>query len=142
METGEKVLGPLQYHQDWVSCVVVCLKAERLSVFQIYGLAYSPNGHYLATASDDYRVAIWDVVSGERMLHVLTGHGGYLRCVNWSADSKKIVTAALDNLIRVFDVETGALVCEPLSGHKSAVTSIGFRLSSNGNEQDIVSGAL
>ena len=43
-----------------------------------------------------------NAASGERMFSSLVGHGGYLRCVNWSPDSKKIVTAALDNLIRVF----------------------------------------
>jgi WD40 repeat protein len=79
------------------------------------------------------------------MFHVLKGHGGYLRCVNWSPDSKKIVTAALDNLIRVFDVETGTLVCEPLSGHKSTLTSVSFRLFpgfSHDDEPEVVSGGL
>ncbi|KAH8993139.1 hypothetical protein EDB92DRAFT_1855060 [Lactarius akahatsu] len=118
--SGEKVLGPLEYHRDW-----------------IYGIAYSPNGLYLATASDDYSVVIWNVASGERMFQGLTGHGGYLRCVNWSPDSKKIVTAALDNLIRVFDVETGTLVCEPLSGHKSTLTSVAFRSFSSGDEPEV-----
>jgi WD40 repeat protein len=76
------------------------------------------------------------------MFSDLAGHGGYLRCVNWSPDSKKIVTGALDNLIRVFDVETGTLVCEPLSGHKSTLTSVSFRLFSNDDEPGVVSGAL
>lgn len=75
------------------------------------------------------------------MFSSLVGHGGYLRCVNWSPDSKKIVTAALDNLIRVFDVETGTLFCEPLSGHKSTLTSVSFRLFSNDDEPGVVSGA-
>ncbi|KAI9435551.1 WD40-repeat-containing domain protein [Lactarius indigo] len=122
VESGEKVLGPLEYHRDW-----------------IYGIAYSPNGLYLATASDDYTVVIWDVASGERVFQGLTGHGGYLRCVNWSSDSKKVVTAALDNLIRVFDVETGTLVCEPLSGHKSTLTSVAFRSFSSSDEPEVVS---
>ncbi|KAI9459860.1 hypothetical protein BJY52DRAFT_1364640 [Lactarius psammicola] len=127
VESGEKVLGPLVYHEDW-----------------IYGLAYSPNGLYLATASDDRSVAIWNVASGERtsQFHILTGHGGYLRCVNWSPDSKKIVTAAEDYLIRVFDVETGTLICEPLSGHKSTLTSVRFRSSSKGDEPEVLSASL
>lgn len=76
------------------------------------------------------------------MFHVLTGHTGYLRCVNWSADSKKVVTAALDNLVRVFDVETGTLICEPLSGHKSTLTSVAFRSFLNGDEPEVLSGAF
>ena len=76
------------------------------------------------------------------MFHVLTGHTGYLRRVNWSPDSKKIVTAALDNLVRVFDVESGTLVCEPLSGHTSTLTSVAFRSFSTGDEPEVLSGAL
>ncbi|KAH9057607.1 WD40-repeat-containing domain protein [Lactarius vividus] len=125
VESGEKVVGPLEYHQDW-----------------IYGLAYSPNGLYLATGSDDCSVAIWNAASGERMSHVLRGHEGYLRCVNWSPDSTKIVTAALDHRIRVFDAETGHLVCEPLSGHKSTLTSVAFRSSSKGDNPEVLSASL
>ena len=48
---------------------------------------------------------------GKRVLHSLTGHGEYVRIINWSSDSKIIVSGALDNVIRVFDVETGISLC-------------------------------
>jgi WD40 repeat protein len=97
---------------------------------------------YLATSSDDYTVAIWDVVNGERVFHILKSNGGYVRVVNWSPDSKRIIAGSLDNVIRVFDVETGALVCEPLTGHKNNLTALSSRPSLQGGETEVVSGAL
>jgi len=105
----------------------------------VCGVAYSPNGLYLATASDDLSVAIWDVATGECVLHSLTGHDGYARVVNWSPDSKKIVSGAHDNTIHVFDVETGTLLYEPLTGHKDAPTSVSFCSLLHSDELEVVS---
>jgi WD40 repeat protein len=96
---------------------------------------------YLATASDDYTVAIWDVATGEHVLQTLTGHGGYVRVVNWSPDSKWIISGAMDNAIRIFDVETGALLCEPLTGHKGNPSAVSLRSSRQGDEPEAISGA-
>jgi len=50
-----------------------------------------------------------------------------VRVVNWSPDSKWIVTGARDNTIRVLDVDTGSLVCKPLTGHTSIPSMLTFR---------------
>jgi len=60
--------------------------------------------------------------------------------VNWSSDSKWIVTGAWDNRIRVFDVETGSLVCNPLAGHTSFLTMLAFRSSLLRHDIEAVSG--
>lgn len=79
-------------------------------------------------------------MTGTRELHVLTGHKGYVRVVNWSPDSKWIVTGAQGNTIRIFDVETGSLVCKPLTGHTSIPTMLTFRSSLLHHEVEAVSG--
>jgi WD40 repeat protein len=63
--------------------------------------------------------------------------------INWSSDSRRIVTGALDNTIRVFDVETGSLVCGPLTGHTEAPIVLAFGSSSLHNDIDsvVISGA-
>jgi WD40 repeat protein len=64
-----------------------------------------------------------------------------VRIVNWSPDSKWIVTGASDNTIRVFDVETGALVCKPLAGRSTDIpTMVAFRSSSLHQGIEAVSG--
>ena len=65
-----------------------------------------------------------------------------MRVVNWSPDSKRVVSGALDNIIRVFDVETGTLLCEPLTGHKGNLTALSLRSSPKSDEPEVVSGAL
>ena len=64
-----------------------------------------------------------------------------MRVVNWSPDSKSIVTGARDYVIRVFDVETGSLICQPLTGHSSIPTLLAFR-SSSLNLDEVVSGMI
>ena len=63
-----------------------------------------------------------------------------MRIVNWSPNSKWIVTGARDNTIRVFDVETGSLVCKPLTGHTSIPTMLTFRSCSLHHDVEVVSG--
>jgi WD40 repeat protein len=60
--------------------------------------------------------------------------------VNWSPDSKMIVTGSRDNTIRVFDVETGSIVCKPLTGHTSTPTMLAFRSSPLHHDLEVVSG--
>ena len=101
---------------------------------------YSPNGLYLATASYDCGVAIWDVATGERVFNSLTSHGTPMSLVNWSPDSKRIVTAALDNAIRIFDVETGISLCDPLIPHQSVLSAISMHPSLYSNDPEVISG--
>jgi WD40 repeat protein len=65
-----------------------------------------------------------------------------VRVVNWSPDSRMIISGALDNVVRIFDVETGDLLCEPLMGHKNNLTALSFRPSLHGDEPEVVSGEL
>ena len=67
-------------------------------------------------------------------------HGGFVRVVNWSPDSRTIVTGALDNAIRFFDVETGTRLCEPLRGHTNAPTAVAFRPSLHNQDLEVISG--
>ena len=75
-----------------------------------------------------------------RVFYVLKGHRDYVKVVNWSSDSKGIVTGADDNTIRVFDVETGSLICKPLTGHTSIPTMLTFRSLLLNHGVEVVSG--
>ena len=51
----------------------------------VYGLAFSPDGKRLASASHDMTVRIWDVETQTEQ-HTLEGHTGLTVAVAWSPD--------------------------------------------------------
>lgn len=59
----------------------------------VYGLAWSPDGNYLASAGSFNATArVWEAKSG-LCVRVLKGHKGYVTHVAWSPDGNRLLTA-------------------------------------------------
>jgi WD40 repeat protein len=91
----------------------------------VLGIAWSPDGRKLATASAD-QTAIWDASSGHDLL-TLSGHGGLVLSIAWSPDGSKLATASNDGTATVWDASNGRELLI-LEGHKNkdAVWSIAW----------------
>ena len=76
----------------------------------IIGLSWSPDGRYLASASRDKSVKIWDVEKGRQPVFTLEGHTHAVTCGEWSPDQSKIASGSYDNTIKLWDVESGKLI--------------------------------
>src|SRR5262249_53816027 len=61
---------------------------------------------FIASASSDRTVRVWDAEQAERH-SVLRGHTGYVYDVAFSPDGKQVASAAWDGTVRLWDATTG-----------------------------------
>ncbi|MEU2390327.1 hypothetical protein [Streptomyces sp. NPDC007369] len=72
----------------------------------VNALAFSPDGHTLASAGHNGVTVLWDVAGRTPRLS-LTGHTGSLRAVAFSPDGRTVATAGIDQKIMLWDAVRG-----------------------------------
>jgi len=73
----------------------------------------------VATGSADYTAKVWDSLTGKE-LHSFT-HKRIVKSVNFSADSKRILTAGQDKILRIFDLNKPEAEPQLMEGHSESV---------------------
>ncbi len=68
----------------------------------VYGVALSPDGARIASASRDKTVKVWDAATGQELL-TLGGHKYYVAKVAFSPDGKRIVSVEMGGRIKLWD---------------------------------------
>jgi NACHT domain/WD domain, G-beta repeat/Pentapeptide repeats (8 copies) len=90
----------------------------------VLGVAFSPDGAQLATASDDATARLWDTATGAARL-TLQGHTRGVGGVAFSPDGAQLATASDDATARLWDAATGT-PRRTLQGHTSWVRGVAF----------------
>src|SRR5262249_8367126 len=70
------------------------------------GVALSPGGKVLATASQDRTVCLWQADTG-KLLHELRGHESWVYTVAFAPDGRTVASGGSDGTVRLWDVATG-----------------------------------
>jgi WD40 repeat protein len=101
------------------------LKNVRLAHLDaVSGIAFSPDGQHIATASEDATAKIWDVSSGTR-LRSITGHNAAVRDVAFHPDGIHVATVSRDTQVKVWNAVSGQELLT-LLGHTETVTAVAF----------------
>jgi len=103
-----KVLRELQGHAKLIRSVV-----------------FSTTGRFMASASDDRTVKIWNYDAG-LCLHDLKGHDTWVLSTSFSPDNELLATASLDMTVRIWNPGTGEAV-RTLKTKKIQFWSVLFR---------------
>ena len=133
-DTGTQATQPLRGHVGRVFCICFGNKIKRLlasgssdrtiKIWEIgeggaqatlrltleghtdsvMSIALSPDDRYMAIASDNKTVGLWDVVAGHRV-RVLEGHSKRVNSVAWSRDGRCIVSGSSDGTVRVWEAD-------------------------------------
>ena len=97
----------------------------------VFGLCYKPlnnistdkNKYLLASGSEDYKVAIWDIINKEPKPKFLLGHTDKVRNVVWFKEENILISGSWDGIAFIWDINY--FICiSMINQHKSDVYGI------------------
>ena len=84
------------------------------------GLAFSLDGHRLASASNDQTVRLWNPDTGQPIRAPLTGHSAAVLGVGFSPDGHRLASASSDQTVRLWPADASPeMLCAKLTANMS-----------------------
>jgi WD40 repeat protein len=117
---------PLPAAEDALQLAILSLPRNLKLVHagSVNGVAYSPDGSRVATASSDKTARIWDTSNG-RLVSTLSGHSDRINGVVYSPDGTRIATASEDGTARVWSAANGQELLT-IQGNSGPLNAVAF----------------
>lgn len=84
----------------------------------------SVTAEYIATASDDRTLRLWDVATGDALIE-FRGHTNFVFSIGFNPHSNLLVSGSFDETVKLWDVRTGNCL-NTIPAHSDPVTSVQF----------------
>lgn len=91
---------------------------------RVTSVAFSPDGRYVVSGSDDSTARVWQVSTGEEVARMIYERGGWVGAVAFSPDGEYVVSAGWDGSVRVWGASTGKEVAR--MEHEGPVIAVAF----------------
>jgi len=78
---------------------------------EINALELSPDGNFMATASNDKTIQVWNISTG-KSVKILNGFDWKVTSLKYSSDGKFIIGGCNNGITKLFNFETGKLVSD------------------------------
>jgi WD40 repeat protein/transcriptional regulator with XRE-family HTH domain len=108
----------------WDMTSGACIRTLRGHTSLIKAIAYSPDGHLIASATEEQIIHLWDVES-RHCLHTMHGHSNRIRAIAFSPDGRLLASGSEDETIRLWNVASGSCL-RTLTGHTHLVRGVAF----------------
>ena len=92
--------------------------------FSVRSVAFSPDGCYALSGSEDKTLKLWDVNRGN-CLRTFIGHSDYVRSVAFSPDGRYALSGSEDQTLKLWDINSGTQI-RTFRGYSDAVMSVAF----------------
>ena len=89
----------------------------------VHGVAFSPDGQRVVTASFDKGARIWDARDGREITRL--GEDGVVLSASFDPQGKRVVTAGQEGMVHIWNAESGKRTMT-LKGHTERVESAAF----------------
>jgi WD40 repeat protein len=120
---------------DWVTKKEEYRGHNRFHVGPVVTVAWSPDGKYIASGSEDNTIIIWNPENG-KFMQKLQGHTKPVRSIVWTKSSDQLVSCSEDGSVKIWHVNDNRFALEKTLEEKTAIfTSVAI------NDNYIASGS-